>query len=1052
MKNKYCKWILAIVWLIFMNAKVQAQEIDTTYAARMNYIFKYLDKNKVPFSLLKDAALELAELGNYNGVILADSNIVFDQNFRDVYLTLATSQIGFLSSGVLPGPNLVDSIWYSKRKPGRVTLAALYFAYSRFSDDALNKVTVINDQIYDQYVNGIWQNPYTTEKTLAITPATIEQKGLDFTLFLPSELWLSNQKQEVNKIEVDMSDGLGYRTLSPNLGLPVLYADTGVKILKFKVSLNNNTILQSRSVLHVTEKPFESTPLNPDFSVGPINDFGGLDNILAGPNQENFSQSIVPQGWILTQEQDKRDYFLVYSTESIDNKYALGQVIIQYASADKKIRKPLIVVEGFDKENYKHPEHGFGDIDIEDFLKNNKKSDDLEQLLIDFPKYDIIYINWKDGTADMHLNALLVKTVIKSINEIKVANAQNIIEKNVVLGQSMGGVIARYSLKKMELAGENHDVCLYVSHDAPHQGAYVPLGLQAMAVHMQKLAVQSFIGYALLFPWGMNMFKDLYLSETPAAKQLLVQRLNGSMSIDNTAFLTFQSELKNLGYPQLCRNIAISNGSECGTPNPLSPSGNIIFLAGYLKPTFWGDLLGSLLLPTVGGLTGQPEIGLLGFIPGSNKFTFHFEVNALAQGGGNMVYHGRVTYKKKILWFIPINVDITNKTYNAPGNLISFDNLPGGAYYKLPQQEKSSDPDADNTVYKLSIKKGFSFIPTTSALDIGKGQVVLSQADYYQPYVGATPPPAPKNTPFNNFITAFSGGIGANEEHISFTQRNGKWLADELNLQSTFSNCSYFCSLSSNAILGPSCFDINQSYNISLPVGSTIKWSVFGPAIISGANDQSTVSLSGNGIGTATLYATIQNEECGTKTVSKSINVGIVTPQIAYTFVMGNVPIWYTFKVTNPSPNLVYKWYVNDVLNFTSQPGENLFLYQGTCNTYYNVKCTASSDCLTSGYSNVLIPGKTCLSAYHFAPNPVDDELKVYYTEEMIQEFNRLNTSLPGFEIRLYNEKGLQVYSQQSREGEPVITIDTRKLPNGNYFLHIQQGRQVVKEQIIIQH
>ncbi len=1069
MKTLYCKMVGTLLGFLMMFNYAKAHEVDTTYAARINYIFKFLDKSKIPTGILKDASLELAELNYYKGLSLQDSSIVVPENFRDIYITLATGQLGYLPSGILPNPNLVDSIWFAKRKPGQVTLAGLYYQYSRFADDAPNKVTIVNDQIYDQYLNGVWQNPYKVEQAMAFSPADLEYKGLTFTLLLPAQLWLSNNKQQVSKIEVNMDDGLGYRQLSPNTGLPVVYADSGLKVLKFKIWLSNNTILQSHSVLHISKTGYESTPLNPALISAADPGFIVSENAFS-PEGEFLPQpaALMPVGWIPIQESAFKDEFIVFSTETYNGKKAEGVVTIAYVAADKKIRKPLIVVEGFDPGIYSKPENIYGENTFDGFIFSlqNSNSSELKNFVLYTPEYDIIYIDWKDGTADIRQNALLLKTVIKAINQVKVANGANPIEKNVVLGQSMGGVIARYALKKMEDAGENHDTRLYISHDAPHQGANVPLAYQAAILHLRTAFVKPPGDNPANFSVSAGPYlKQAYLGNTPASKQMLVNTLKydnflGTFSLDDAVHVAWQTELAALGYPQQCRNIAISNGSECGTPSVNNPGDHLIYFDGYYKTKFLTDILAALsadfLAPILGLATKSWKVFYYTLIPGSNKFSFHIEANSLAANGvSNLIYKNKLVYMKKVLWLIPVKETLVSKTAFAPPGLKTVENFPGG-YFSFMEEELVKNDVSDNAFYKgsyeLNIKNHFSFIPTTSALDIGKGQVVLSQADYYQPYVGATPPPAPKNTPFDNFITAFSGGIGANEEHISFTQRNGKWLADELNLQSTFSNCSYFCSLSSNAILGPSCFDINQSYNISLPVGSTIKWSVFGPAIISGANDQSTVSLSGNGMGTATLYATIQNEECGTKTVSKSINVGIVTPQIAYTFVMGNVPIWYTFKVTNPSPNLVYKWYVNDVLNFTSQPGENLFLYQGTCNTYYNVKCTASSDCLTSGYSNVLLPGKTCLSAHHFAPNPVDDELKVYYTEEMIQEFNRLNTSLPEFEIRLYNEKGLQVISQQSREGEPLITIDTRDLANGYYFLHIQQGDQITKKQIIIQH
>ena len=70
---------------------------------------------------------------------------------------------------------------------------------------------------------------------------------------------------------------------------------------------------------------------------------------------------------------------------------------------------------------------------------------------------------------------VLVK-LITFINQNKSTNA----EPTKVIGFSMGGVIARYALRYMELNNLTHDVDLYASVDAPHQGATVPRGAQEM--------------------------------------------------------------------------------------------------------------------------------------------------------------------------------------------------------------------------------------------------------------------------------------------------------------------------------------------------------------------------------------------------------------------------------------------------------------------------------------------------------------------------------------------------------------------------------------------
>jgi surfactin synthase thioesterase subunit len=77
-------------------------------------------------------------------------------------------------------------------------------------------------------------------------------------------------------------------------------------------------------------------------------------------------------------------------------------------------------------------------------------------------EYDIIYVNWTNGTDDIKENAKVLKAVIDWVNTNKQGD-----EPNVLLGQSMGGLIGRYTLAKMEKDGQHHDVRLFIAHDSP---------------------------------------------------------------------------------------------------------------------------------------------------------------------------------------------------------------------------------------------------------------------------------------------------------------------------------------------------------------------------------------------------------------------------------------------------------------------------------------------------------------------------------------------------------------------------------------------------------
>ncbi|MEU3431392.1 esterase/lipase family protein [Streptomyces gardneri] len=123
-------------------------------------------------------------------------------------------------------------------------------------------------------------------------------------------------------------------------------------------------------------------------------------------------------------------------------------------------------------------------------------------------------------------------------------------------GFSMGGLITRYALAKMELRRMDHRVRLYFSYDTPHRGAVVPVGLQAFS---------HFIPVPNPFARQMN---------SPAARQLLWRHYDpktGEIGIapERKQFL---EELEQVGnWPQIPLKLALANGRGDGTGLPIPP-------------------------------------------------------------------------------------------------------------------------------------------------------------------------------------------------------------------------------------------------------------------------------------------------------------------------------------------------------------------------------------------------------------------------------------------------------------------------------------------------
>src|SRR6185437_2220512 len=496
---------------------VNGNEIDTSFNTTVNHVFGNLDKTRVPFGLLRDYAMAFTSLDNYNGAALVDSNFVGKGVLSEIYRTLATARVTAGAYTTLPNPDTPDSLSFAARHPGQVTLEGLFYQYGYLDPNALNngKITVSNGQFFDKFTNGVWQNPYLQGNVVGFTPANNTYQGKSFNMIMPTNLWLTNSSSMVSSIQVDAGDGLGYRTLAPGANLAVSYADTGLKVLNFKVNLTNSTVLQSHSQLHVIADPLAGVGISVDWSPGMTHGFSAASQ----PGLYN-----------------------VTSTATYNGIAGQGLVSVQLSRGHNSLTTPLIVAEGFDPGIYTDPENAAGVYSISDF--NTSIGGSLSSTLINLLEgsgdhsipatYDIIFIDFKNGTDDIRRNALVVEDVIRWVNDNKTGSNQN-----VVLGLSMGGLCARYALKKMENAGETHQTRLFISDGTPEQGAVVPLGLQYADNHLHTLYVRSGIGVGLydLIRFLASPFWSLpslagpagltSLVNTPAAKQMLVFHSSG---------------------------------------------------------------------------------------------------------------------------------------------------------------------------------------------------------------------------------------------------------------------------------------------------------------------------------------------------------------------------------------------------------------------------------------------------------------------------------------------------------------------------------------------
>lgn len=868
-KNYFFKFTLLFVTLCSFYLK--AQTVSTAYATQINATFANLDKSKIPQKLLVDYAMEFAELSGYNGT-LTNENIVNRGQFTSIYNTLLMARVNANVTGLI-NPNTFRTNWENIRQPNKIVLSGLYYKYNEFKPDAPNNtITITNGKLYDKFVNGVWQNPYNEKQVFAMASPIIKFNKLTMQVQLPSALWYTNQANTVQSIAIDFSDGLGYQTTAFGQIRTVTYTAPGLKEWKYKLTLTTGQVLYSHSKIFIDGQVPPTTTTNTTqqrtiFQPCTVNAFG-IDQV-------EFT-----------------------GTRAYAGQVGNAILEIDYAGTNScsTITKPLIVVEGFDS-GLLGIENVLGEVQFSDFIQSSFPSGNLFN---EISTYDIIYINFKNGSDDLHRNAYLVEDIIKWVNSVKVGTIPN-----VVLGQSMGGILARYALRDMEnqfTANPNiptwqHQTNLYISHDAPHQGANFPLGILAFARHLINQFVSTPIGdfnINITGQGGSVTIEDLEaLLNATGTKQLIINNIEGTFSNNNSLGDTWRTELRNLGYPQLTRNIAISNGSHCALTQPYAPLDNLFTLTGDGQTGALIDFLLSKIpflntatFITLAVLFNEPSL-LVGILPGNSKFNFDFYGKALPiTGASNQIYHGNVSFTKTLFklfgWTPRITVNLTNKDYNSP-SIPSYDIYSGGFFQSFISNSNTiSDPDfAFLASFGINITSipSFNFIPTTSALDIGKGNIVLNDDDYLKKYTANIALIAPKTTPFANYTTSFNTN-GINERHISFNTRNGDWLATELDTNE-FNNqifdCTYICA--DDAITGNNMFCTTATYSV-LNLATTYEWSISSGqnlATITAGNNTNQITLTATNpslFGYVTINLNYGSERCGTRTIQKIVYVG----------------------------------------------------------------------------------------------------------------------------------------------------------------------------------
>ncbi|WP_053969830.1 hypothetical protein [Mangrovimonas sp. ST2L15] len=254
------KIVPALMLLMITSITFGQKEVNASWKNYINPIFQGLDKAKVPHAILLDYAMEFANVQAYNGT-LTDSTYVDMASLSNIYKTL---YMGKVTNDTIYFPNIhhVAYNWITERIDQNTTskntlvITGLLYEYSIISPNALaqNKIIVNNNKYYDKYIHGTWQNPYLSQLAIAFSLPVTKYNKRDINLVLPLNLMLSNMALDIQKIELNPNDGLGYRQINYNQNYAISYASNGTYDVVFKVTLTNNQILYSHTQIEINQK------------------------------------------------------------------------------------------------------------------------------------------------------------------------------------------------------------------------------------------------------------------------------------------------------------------------------------------------------------------------------------------------------------------------------------------------------------------------------------------------------------------------------------------------------------------------------------------------------------------------------------------------------------------------------------------------------------------------------------------------------------------------------------------------------------------------------
>jgi hypothetical protein len=246
----------------------------------------------------------------------------------------------------------------------------------------------------------------------------------------------------------------------------------------------------------------------------------------------------------------------------------------------------------------------------------------------------------------------------------------------------------------------------------------------------------------------------------------------------------------------------------------------------------------------------------------------------------------------------------------------------------------------------------------------------------------------------------------------------------------------------------------NTTYSVPYFAGGTYTWTKSSNISLNTTSGNSVVATANwNGPGWVEVVIT---SPCSSTSVTTRLNVS-VGPTIGAvnipqnTFYGGYANVYAEVPQVAGAGYYDYEWYLDGSFQQTSAYNHEFTFYG--CGSHYVGVRAYTANCgwtdFSYAYFYVNCNGMFNIGIY---PNPVNDYVTISLENTKAEKRapSPASTSSATYEITFYDNQGQLRRSATLKEGP--IQLSTANLPEGEYYIHVSQGKELFTKRIIIKH